>query len=65
MPRHYSTSVMVERLIGLLGTKDVSDWEEDFIKSLQRRLADNSLTALTEQEKTCFPSITSWSASRR
>jgi hypothetical protein len=50
MPRHYSTSVMVERLIGLLGTKDVSDWEEDFIKSLQRRLADNSLTALTERQ---------------
>jgi hypothetical protein len=50
MPRHYSTSVMVERLIGLLGTKDVSDWEEDFIKSLQRRLVDNSLTALTERQ---------------
>jgi hypothetical protein len=41
---------MVERLIGLLGTKDVSDWEQDFIKSLQRRLADNSLTALTERQ---------------
>ena len=50
MPRHYSTSVMVERLIGLLGTKDVSDWEEDFIKSLQRRLVDGQITSLTERQ---------------
>jgi hypothetical protein len=50
MPRLYSTAVMTERLSGLLGTKDLTDWESGFVESCQKRLADGHITSLTERQ---------------
>lgn len=48
--RHFSTAVMVEKLVSMLGTDDLSDWETCFVLSLQRRLAEGQITALTERQ---------------
>lgn len=47
MPRHYSTAVMIEKLVGMLGTDDLSDWETGFVESCQRKLAAGQVTSLT------------------
>jgi hypothetical protein len=48
--RHVSTAVMIEKLVGMLGTDDLSDWETTFVKSLQQRLAEGQVTSLTERQ---------------
>jgi hypothetical protein len=48
--RHVSTAVMIEKLVGMLGTDDLSDWETTFVKSLQQRLTEGSVTSLTERQ---------------
>ena len=55
--RHYSTKSMVERLIGLLGTKDLTEWEAGFVESMQRRLVNNSLTTITAAQATALETI--------
>lgn len=50
--RHYSTSTMVEHLTGLLGTDDLNKFETGFVEGLQRRLAEGTLTALTDRQIT-------------
>lgn len=50
MPRHYSTTNMVERLSGLLGTNDLTDWEQEFIGSCLRKLRANQIASLTEKQ---------------
>ncbi|PVX77208.1 hypothetical protein [Paraburkholderia unamae] len=57
MAQHHSTRSMVERLTGLLGTKDLTDWETGFVESMQRRLANNSLTTITEAQATALETI--------
>ncbi|WP_228937448.1 hypothetical protein [Paraburkholderia saeva] len=41
---------MIEKLVGMLGTDDLTEWETSFVQSLQRRLADGQVTALTERQ---------------
>jgi hypothetical protein len=48
--RHVSTAVMIEKLVGMLGTDDLSEWETGFVQSLQRRLAEGQVTSLTERQ---------------
>lgn len=48
--RHVSTSSMIEKLTALIGTADLSEWETGFVQSLQRRLAEGQVTALTERQ---------------
>lgn len=48
--RHVSTSSMIEKLVGMLGTDDLNDWETRFVQSLQRKLADGQVTSLTEPQ---------------
>jgi hypothetical protein len=50
MSRHYSTSQMIERLSGLLGTNDLTDWEQGFVKTLQRLTSDGRVTMLTDKK---------------
>ncbi|MEX3972217.1 hypothetical protein [Paraburkholderia caribensis] len=50
MPRHYSTTQMIDRLSGLLGTNDLTDWEKGFVTTLQRRMNDGQVTLLTEKQ---------------
>lgn len=57
MARLYSTRSMVERLTGLLGTKDLTEWENQFVESMQRRLANNSLTTITAAQATALETV--------
>lgn len=55
--RIYSTRSMVEQLSGLLGTTDLTEWETGFVESMQRRLANNSLTTITEAQATALETV--------
>ncbi|MCP3709767.1 hypothetical protein M3I54_22750 [Paraburkholderia sp. CNPSo 3274] len=50
MPRHYSTSNMVERLVGLLDTTDLNEFEHGFVESMQRRLNEGTLTGISDRQ---------------
>ncbi|MBV8273559.1 MAG: hypothetical protein JO067_14930 [Cupriavidus sp.] len=42
-----STTKMIQRLEGLLGTKDLTDWEQGFVRSLASRMHAGEVTKLT------------------
>ena len=42
-----STTKMIQRLEGLLGTKDLTDWEQGFVRSLAARMHAGEVTKLT------------------
>ena len=45
-----STSQMIDRLAGMVGTKDLSDWETRFVQSLIDRKKAGQVTSLTERQ---------------
>lgn len=46
-----SLNVMVKKCAGLVGTKDVTDWEDDFLKNIvQRTKEGDDTTSLTEKQ---------------
>ncbi len=45
-----STSQMIDRLAGMVGTKDLTDWETRFVQSLIDRKSAGQVTALTERQ---------------
>jgi hypothetical protein len=48
--RHASTKEMITKLAGMLGTHDLSGWEQDFVRTLQRRVEAGEVTALTSHQ---------------
>jgi hypothetical protein len=53
-----SLNNMVKRCSGLIGTKDVSDWEDDFLKSLVEKTQEGRNTSsLTEKQITILERI--------
>jgi len=50
MPQMTSTTTMIRRLEGMLGTKDLSDWEQGFVETLVARLEAGQVTQLTERQ---------------
>lgn len=50
MPQLVSTTTMIRRLEGMLGTKDLSDWEQGFVETLVARLEAGQVTQLTERQ---------------
>ncbi len=42
-----STTTMIKRLEGLLGTRDLSEWEQDFVRKLAAEAASGQVTGLT------------------
>ncbi len=42
-----STTQMIQRLEGLLGTKDLNDWEQGFVRSLAARMHAGEVTKLS------------------
>jgi hypothetical protein len=48
--RHYSTAMMLERLSGLLGTKDLTEWEANFVQSLNIQIAERNASSLSERQ---------------
>lgn len=48
-----SINIMVKQVSGLLGTNDLSDWEDDFMRSIVERTRDgDDTTMLTEKQIT-------------
>jgi hypothetical protein len=45
-----STATMIRRLVGMLGTRDLSDWEQGFVESLAEKLDAGHVTQLTERQ---------------
>jgi hypothetical protein len=45
-----STTTMIRRLEGMLGTRDLSDWEQGFVETLAAKLEAGEVTQLTERQ---------------
>lgn len=50
MSQIVSTATMIQRLRGMLGTKDLSEWEQRFVESLVEKLDAGRVTSLTERQ---------------
>lgn len=50
MPQMVSTTTMIRRLSGLLDTRDLSEWEQQFVESLVAKLDAGKVTSLTERQ---------------
>jgi len=48
--RHVITTEMLSRLEGLLGTKDLNDWEQGFVSGLLSVSSINDLTWLSDKQ---------------
>ncbi|MGK2829195.1 hypothetical protein ACSI5F_03700 [Ralstonia pseudosolanacearum] len=42
-----STTQMIQRLEGMLGTQDLTDWEQGFVRSLASRMHAGEVTKLS------------------
>jgi hypothetical protein len=45
-----STTVMIQRLEGCLGTGDLTDWQEGFVRNLAERMHAGEVTALSAKQ---------------
>ena len=45
-----STTQMIRKLEGMIGSKDLSDWESGFVESLVAKLDAGKVTSLTERQ---------------
>lgn len=45
-----STTTMIKKLSGMLGTDDLNAWEQEFVTSLQRRMEAGEVTKLTDKQ---------------
>lgn len=50
MPQLISTTTMILRLSGMLDTRDLSEWEQQFVRSLAEKLDAGRVTSLTERQ---------------
>jgi len=50
LPMMTSTTTMIRRLEGMLGTRDLSDWEQGFVETLVAKLEAGEVTKLTERQ---------------
>ena len=50
MPQLVSTTTMIRRLSGMLDTRDLSEWEQQFVRSLVELLDAGRVTSLTERQ---------------
>ncbi|KVD35463.1 hypothetical protein WI84_16485 [Burkholderia ubonensis] len=48
--RLYSTSTMIERLTGLLDTRDLTEWEQEFVRKLDIIRRSGRVTDLSDQQ---------------
>lgn len=50
MPVSVSTTTMIKRCQGLIGTHDLTQWEEGFIEGLVKRMEAGEVTRLTDKQ---------------
>lgn len=48
--KHVSTATMIERLTGLLDTKDLTEWEYGFVRQLDAIRSAGRVTTLTDKQ---------------
>ncbi|MGF6878398.1 hypothetical protein [Paraburkholderia sp. MM5477-R1] len=48
--RHVSTTEMIQRLSGLLGTDDLTEWEQGFVHQLDAIRSAGRVTSLTDKQ---------------
>ncbi|MGF6697652.1 hypothetical protein OKW38_002264 [Paraburkholderia sp. MM5496-R1] len=48
--RHVSTTEMIQRLSGLLGTNDLTEWEQGFVRQLDAIRSAGRVTSLTDKQ---------------
>lgn len=48
--RHHSTTEMIQRLAGLLGTNDLTEWEQGFVRQLDAIRSAGRITSLTDKQ---------------
>jgi hypothetical protein len=48
--KHVSTTTMIERLVGLLGTNDLTDWEQGFVRQLDTIRSAGRVTSLSDKQ---------------
>ena len=53
-----SINTQVKRVSGLLDTKDLSDWEQDFVSSVTQQTNEgNNTSSLTDKQIECLERI--------
>ena len=53
-----SLNTQVRRVSGLLDTKDLSDWEQDFVSSISQQTKEgNNTSSLTDKQIECLERI--------
>lgn len=45
-----STTQMIRKLEGMLGTRDLSEWESGFVRTLVGKVESGQVTSLTEKQ---------------
>lgn len=50
MPQMTSTTTMIRRLAGPLDTRDLSEWEQQFVRSIVEKLDAGKVTSLSERQ---------------
>ena len=50
VPQMTSTTTMLRRLAGLLDTRDLSEWEQQFVRSLVEKVEAGKVTSLSERQ---------------
>ncbi|KVT91907.1 hypothetical protein WK59_04000 [Burkholderia ubonensis] len=48
--RLYSTSTMIERLTGLLDTRDLTEWKQEFVRKLDAIRLSGRVTDLSDKQ---------------
>ncbi|ADG20358.1 conserved hypothetical protein [Paraburkholderia atlantica] len=48
--RHLSTTEMIQRLAGLLGTNDLTEWEQGFVRQLDEIRSAGRVTSLSDKQ---------------
>ncbi|MBN3777406.1 hypothetical protein G3O06_07555 [Burkholderia sp. Ac-20345] len=48
--RLYSTATMIERLTGLIGTNDLTEWEQEFVRKLDKIRCAGHVTDLSDKQ---------------
>ncbi|MBB5443644.1 MULTISPECIES: hypothetical protein [unclassified Paraburkholderia] len=48
--RHVSTTEMIQRLSGLLGTDDLTEWEQGFVRQLDAIRSTGHVTSLSDKQ---------------
>lgn len=48
--KHVSTATMIERLASLLGTNDLTEWEQGFVRQLDEIRTGGRVTSLSDKQ---------------